>query len=72
MFSLLMCYVLPVNLVRCYLLLSLQTAGRVLASLDNRGFRSWSTFWFIFVRKGEEVEVLPWPKSSAHSKLMQL
>jgi hypothetical protein len=65
-------YVLPVTLVRYYLLLSLQTAERVLASLDNYSFRSWSTFWFFFVRKGEESEVLPWPKYSAHSILMQL
>ena len=72
MFCLLMQYVLPVTLVRCYLLLSLQTAGRVLASSDYDSFRSWSTFWFILLRKGEAGEVLPWPKSSAHSKLMQL
>jgi hypothetical protein len=72
MFSLLTHYVLPVNLVRCYLLLSLETFERVLASLDYNSFRSWSMFWFIFVRKGEEGEVLPWPKYSAHSKLMQL
>ena len=65
-------YVLPVTLVWCYLLLSLQTAERVLASLDYYSFRSWSTIWFILVRKREESEVLPWPKSSAHSKLTQL
>jgi hypothetical protein len=60
------------NLVRCYLLLSLQTAGRVLASLGYDSFRSLSTFWFIFFQKEEAGEVLPWPKSSAHLKLMKL
>jgi len=64
--------VTPSNLVRCYLLLSLQTAGRVLASSDYDSFRSWSTFRFILLRKGEAGAVLPWPKSSAHSKRTQL
>jgi hypothetical protein len=64
--------VTPSNLVRYYLLLSLQTAGLVLASLGYDRFRSLSTFWFIFFQKEEAGEVLPWPKSSAHSKLLQL